>query len=295
MKFIKPNEISGKILTLIEDGEQFVILVSPFVKISKWYKLTKKINAVKSRGVPIEFFIQKHIKNQESVDELEELDYKYTALPDIHCKLYLNEKYGIVTSMNLLLNSEINSIEIGYVTETKQEYVELLDYCKKYLMIDLEVYKSGKIASISPDWTESIRKTLSERLNRQIKANLEDSSLKINTGINNYKCFIGYSKTYSLRITRILSKEEFNNGQELIDYIEKESGFKIELYSGKGKYDATIWCTLFSDFKSQHLAELIEEEKTIVAERIINFITTIEKFKNRQQAVNKVLRNISQL
>ncbi len=43
MKFIKPPELSSKIMTLLDESDTFVILVSPYVKISRWYKLLKKL------------------------------------------------------------------------------------------------------------------------------------------------------------------------------------------------------------------------------------------------------------
>jgi len=46
----------------------------------------------------------------------------------LHCKFYLNEAYGIVTSMNLLISSDVNALEIGYVTETAQEYADLVQF-----------------------------------------------------------------------------------------------------------------------------------------------------------------------
>ena len=39
MKLIKPSEISAKILTLLDESNERVILVSPYMKIPKWDKL----------------------------------------------------------------------------------------------------------------------------------------------------------------------------------------------------------------------------------------------------------------
>lgn len=41
MNYINPHEISGKILTLIEEAQEELIIVSPYVKIREWYKVKK--------------------------------------------------------------------------------------------------------------------------------------------------------------------------------------------------------------------------------------------------------------
>lgn len=43
MKLIKPSSVSGEIMTLIEEADEKVILVSPYCKVKKWYKLLNKI------------------------------------------------------------------------------------------------------------------------------------------------------------------------------------------------------------------------------------------------------------
>ena len=132
MKFIKPSEISSKIMTLIEESDEFVIIVSPYVKISKWYKLLKKIENLKKRNIPMEFYVREDKNNYNSFNELNQFNLKFNAVSDLHAKLYINEKYAIVGSMNLLLSSEINSLEIAYQTESEKEYneaIEDLDLC----------------------------------------------------------------------------------------------------------------------------------------------------------------------
>lgn len=37
MKFIKPSEISSKVMTLFDESDEFVLVVSPYVKILRWY------------------------------------------------------------------------------------------------------------------------------------------------------------------------------------------------------------------------------------------------------------------
>ena len=39
MKLIKPSQISGEIMTLIEEADKKLIIVSPYCKFSDWKKL----------------------------------------------------------------------------------------------------------------------------------------------------------------------------------------------------------------------------------------------------------------
>ncbi len=133
MELIKPYEISSRILTLLEESEKRVIIVSPYVKISKWYKFIHRINALKSRRIPILLYVRDDPENIATYRDLDQLELKYQKIPHLHSKLYLNEKWGIVTSMNLLLSSEINSLEIGHVTENRKEYNDLMDYFHSYI------------------------------------------------------------------------------------------------------------------------------------------------------------------
>ena len=107
---IKPSEISARILTLLDESDERVIIVSPYMKISKWYKFMNKINGLKTRRILIEIYVRDDPDNTATYRDLDQLALEYKKIPHLHSKLYLNERYGIVTSMNLLLSSEINSI-----------------------------------------------------------------------------------------------------------------------------------------------------------------------------------------
>jgi hypothetical protein len=138
MIYIKPSEISGKIMTLIEESNSQVILISPYVKISQWKKLLNKIEYANSRNVEVLFYVREANRTSETYKDLRSLRFDFTPIRNLHSKLYMNGKYGIVTSMNLLLSSETNSLEIGYQTETDSEYQELVDFYKRYISDELD-------------------------------------------------------------------------------------------------------------------------------------------------------------
>ena len=128
MELIKPSEISARILTLLDESDERVIIVSPYMNISKWYKLVNKINGLKSRGIHTEIYVRDDPDNIATYHDLNKLALQFKKISHLHSKLYLNERTGIVTSLNLLLSSEINSLEIGYSTETWEEYNGLLNF-----------------------------------------------------------------------------------------------------------------------------------------------------------------------
>ncbi|TRW25631.1 hypothetical protein FMM05_05240 [Flavobacterium zepuense] len=131
MQFLKPNNISGEIMNLLDEAKEKVVIVSPYCKFDKWYKLVAKIRKLKERNVIVEFYIRHGEK--EAYDQVTELGITPIPVENLHAKLYFNESKAIVTSMNLLLSSEINSIDIGYLTQNTTEYNEITDFYSTYL------------------------------------------------------------------------------------------------------------------------------------------------------------------
>lgn len=278
MKFIKPSEISSKIMTLIEESDEHVIIVSPYVKISKWYKLLKKFENLEKRNIPVAFIIRDDNTNQTSFAELNELGIKYTAVKDLHCKLYLNEKYAIVSSMNLLLSSEINSLELAYQTETESELNELKEFCVRYLNIDF----TNRISSnteLSGDWRDYVCNQITENIGRRINAKQENGAFNINTGTNSYSSFIYNSKQNVLRISGILSGKEYDFLFRNKDKMPGVNGLTIELQKGGNGYYDTIWGTSEMSLMSFDLNNVIDKEKSVIAEKVTEFILEIDGFK----------------
>lgn len=152
MKFIPPLEISSKIMTLIEEASKELILVSPYVEISKWDKMKKCLERAVNRKLKITFITRKNAKQDLSF--LEHLGINLILINDLHAKLYLNENYGILTSQNIVYYSDINSIDIAHQTENNTEKKELVDFINKYL-INIEPTKKAiifeKVKSLNYD------------------------------------------------------------------------------------------------------------------------------------------------
>ncbi|MCF8334561.1 MAG: hypothetical protein K9I47_10480 [Bacteroidales bacterium] len=131
MKMIHPAEISGKIMTLIDQAKHEIIIVSPYNKFTYWKKLTKRINKAKERGVIIKWYIRKNIEN--NVVQIKKLGITPIEVENLHCKLYLNEQHAIVTSMNLHEYSDSSSIDIGYLITDETKYKEIKEFINVYI------------------------------------------------------------------------------------------------------------------------------------------------------------------
>lgn len=124
-------EISGQIMTLIEDAEKQLIIVSPYVEIKNWDKLKRCLKNAIARDVEITFYVRENAK--QDLEPLRQFSSKIILIKDLHAKIYLNDSYGIVSSQNLYQYSDINSIDFAYSTETELERNQLVKLIDKYL------------------------------------------------------------------------------------------------------------------------------------------------------------------
>lgn len=131
MKFIPTLEITSKIMSLIEEAQKELIVVSPYVNIQKWGKMKSCLERAIERGVAITIIARKNAEQDLSYFNNSKINL--VLVMDLHAKLYMNDKYAIVTSQNLLQSSDNNSIEIGYITTNNLERKELVAFVNQFI------------------------------------------------------------------------------------------------------------------------------------------------------------------
>ncbi len=273
MKFLKPNSVSGEILNLLDEAKIKMVLVSPYCKFDKWFRLVNKIKDLRNRNVTVEFYIREGELDTEK--QIKDIGFGASCIPNLHCKLYFNEKNAIVTSMNLLLSSEINSLEIGYKTETIEEYNEVLEFYSTYLC------KVSTEKSINQsDLVEFIHTTLLEKIGTNRIYIDDDELININTKSNKYNTFI-YNNMNSnrLRIYAIVSGHEYDYAVSIKDSI-LINNLEFEFVDGKNGYYNTIYGTFETNLKSQSILQITESELKLIIKPIVDFIGKIEEIKN---------------
>lgn len=281
MILLKPSQISGEIMTLIEEADNKLIIVSPYCKFSDWNKFLNTIKYLKRKKTLVEFYVREN--ESKSILEIQEIGFNPIQVPNLHTKLYINEKYAIVSSMNLLTYSDMNSLDIAYKTESKSEYDELIEYYNRYLNIhshnekknnsnEQQIIKNG-------EWIEYLGKLLDNKLNAQCKIELEDNILKLNCK-NLYESYIYSSNGINyLNINGVISSKQYEILNQNIDSFEKKSGLNIELIKGySNKYDKVHHFSKIN-LKSSNYNFLYKEDYKNIIEIIKNFIFNLNEFK----------------
>ena len=281
MKLIKPSEISAKILTLLDESDERVIIVSPYLKISKWYKLTNRINALKTRGIQMDIYIRDDPDNSESYKDLDQLDLDYKKIPHLHCKLFLNERYGIVTSMNLLLSSEFNSLEIGYVTESWEEYSELNNFYQRYIhMGEPLLFHSfdNQPASDLKEFKHQLRNEI-EKNRRSSWLWLGNNILYISTGNKDYTVSTNDSFLRITTSTKMPPGSKQRTLKHLYTMSQKVSdlsAMKIQVHAGPAPDRITISGQAKRKLKSQSITKIIDVEERYIIESLLRFINATD-------------------
>lgn len=276
MQLIKPSLISGEIMTLIEEADEKVVLICPYVKIKKWYKLLNKLKVLKQRNIDVKIYVREH--ENESIDEILAVRYQPILVPNLHAKVYLNEKYAIVSSMNLLLSSDTNSIDIGFKTENEKEYNEVKDYYIRYIRNPVVNPKTA--ISADYDWREELENGLYNALNRTVRITESPGKLLINTA-NRYEVAISHKKGNCLEISGILSNKEYAHALANPFPVAK-SKIQFELAGGgNGYYDMALGKLI--GLKSSTINNLDKTEEQELVASVIDFISSVEALKKAQR------------
>ena len=293
MKLIKPSQISGEIMTLIEEADKKLMIISPYCKFSDWKKFLNTIDFLKRKKTIVEFYIRKG--ESKTVNEVKSIGYNPISVPNLHTKLYINEKYAIVSSMNLLTYSDMNSLDIAYRTETENEYNELIEYYERYLKIfkgsDLKnennIYSKEKhVKEIKKgNWVEYLEDIISDELNTNCRIKLDKSNIDIQCG-NKYEAFISNTKNENhLNILGVISGKEFKVLGTKKDTFKENSRLDLTLKKGKNNFYDTAWHHSEIKLKSSKIDSLHKEDYNVTVQIIFDFIINLQDFKQQCRTI----------
>lgn len=286
MKLLKPSQISGEIMTLIQEADKSLVIVSPYYNISNWKKLLNSLTFPINKKIEIEFYVRQG--ESKSINEIKSLDLIPTEIKRLHSKLYFNENYGIVSSMNLTESSDKESLDIAYKTETKDEYAELINYYNRYIKINLSKVKVNKVNPVicnlpiaNGNWATYIVSQLQNKIGDKFHSKFEGNSFILN-GPNVYYAHISRNGNQNcLNISGVISQAQRSILLSFPSSIFKEESDK-EFYLENGHY--SYQSNSFSyhsnaNLKSHFITSLFKDDYDTVIKIILDFICGLQNFK----------------
>ena len=257
--FLPKEELNSSLLALIREAKKELLIISPFIRVNNDkvasnpdYKeannfllalLEQKMNH--KLEVKIVFrkngYLGDFMKNI-SVQDLDLLmkfsNIRISYLPDLHSKVYVNEKHTIASSMNLLDYSITKSEEFGVLSKTKKgrkgSYERaLFDYRNDILNRSELVYEKTPQYErrawykFRPEYIESKVgiDTLSQKLNQTELSN-SNSGFCIITGNR-----IPFNPNFPIGDLSNVRFEDYNSRKTFYCHLTGESNEKVSFAS----------------------------------------------------------------
>lgn len=285
MKIIPPYQISSEIVNIIHQAKDYLILVSPFWDINKWESIKSELIYAQKRGVKIKTYVRMNSDNYKSWEQLEAIGIKPNLVKNLHAKLYFNENTGIVTSMNLLLSSNLSSIEFGALYDSENKLNELKSFIKSYITpnIEKQLPSDDDLYLSKEKFTIILINELQHLLNRTVSCRWDSNAFLLNAG-NQFYFNIDKVKN-SFYISGIISGIEHDN----YNYFSKNTD--VNKIATLNLQSSTIIATLNKKLSTTHFDNLMIAEKKDILECIINFVLDILSYKDYCYKIRKLLQN----
>ncbi len=134
MEVISGTKISGEVLQLIDGAKQFLVLVSPYF--DPWGQLSTALKSAATRpNMKVKLLIRggddsEREKRESRARQLESYGVVIEVLERLHAKVYVSESQAIMTSMNLLKSSALDSWEIAMRVDRARDAAAYVDVLK---------------------------------------------------------------------------------------------------------------------------------------------------------------------
>jgi hypothetical protein len=124
-KFLNRFELTGELHSIIEKAKEYLILISPYIKLTDSIKNSLSKHKVTSKFELIVIYGKNEADKSKSLSDYD-MDF-FKSFPNVtigyhkrlHAKMYLNEFNCLLTSMNLHEYSMNENIEFGILTQSK--------------------------------------------------------------------------------------------------------------------------------------------------------------------------------
>ena len=135
VELLTTAEVSARLEKIIKEANDRLILISPYIKVSK--RIRELIQEQDRQKIDVRFVYGKKETDPSEKQWLKSMSSVRTSFyENLHAKCYLNEDSALLTSMNLHESSQVNNYEMGvYVSRAEDpELYEFLLNEAKYLL-----------------------------------------------------------------------------------------------------------------------------------------------------------------
>jgi phosphatidylserine/phosphatidylglycerophosphate/cardiolipin synthase-like enzyme len=130
-KLISNENIPIAIFDLIDGAGEYLLLISPYVKI--WGHLRNHLEKCKAKTKVAIIRDENLEEKADVIKEFNALGITVRALQNLHAKIYLSDKACIISSMNLYDFSAANSEEVAVQITDRDSLAEIKHYVKDNL------------------------------------------------------------------------------------------------------------------------------------------------------------------
>ncbi len=158
-KFLNTSATNYFLEELIKNAKDRLILISPFLKLND---RMKELLADKNRlKIDVRIVYGKSELQPEEINWLKSQNYIRTSFcKNLHAKCYMNEEFGIITSLNLYEFSQVNNNEMGVLIDRSEDsslYQDTYEEAQRIIRISEEVRIS--LERVTPETSESALET----------------------------------------------------------------------------------------------------------------------------------------
>jgi hypothetical protein len=140
-KFMNTSATNYYLEELIKGARERLIIISPFLKFND--RMRELLEDKDRMKIDVRIVYGKSELAPQEINWLSSLQFVRTSFcQNLHAKCYLNERYAIITSMNLYDFSQINNNEMGVIFDRDQEqklYRDTYEEAQRLIRISDEV------------------------------------------------------------------------------------------------------------------------------------------------------------
>ncbi|MEN8193856.1 MAG: phospholipase D-like domain-containing protein [Bacteroidota bacterium] len=285
LKILTTSGSSNKIEDIISEAKEFIVLVTPYLKITS--SLMSRLIQADGNNVKIFILYGKNdisSKLKENFNKMNNCNLYF--LKNLHAKCYYNESFGIISSLDLHEYSQVYNWELGICFDSEDEIQRNQIFKEIDLMLDSAEVKIEKFERFRMV-RKSITELFAEYLNQHFNTNKFVYSKSFDKLSDHYKETITAKrfpkKNLNIEVLNDATRVDFiiNLSERKIKHLTSQLNFnefinKYRVYQNNpdtislymSLFHREKWYTYSDQYKYEYLTEGIERTSNYIQRKI---------------------------